>query len=91
MRFIALGADCQPAYQIRRLRGETIPLFFDWLVTPIRSVMPLIESGFADAFTPERLIWSRNRRPHRAMRQRTKKPCNPTATPRYPAQRSVIA
>jgi hypothetical protein len=62
LRFISLGADCQPVYQIRRLRGETTPLFFDWLLTPIRSVMPLIDSGFADAFAPERLVWSRKPR-----------------------------
>jgi len=56
-RFISLGGDCQPAHHIKRVTGCMTLMFFDWLTTPIIPVASLITSRFADAFSPDTLIW----------------------------------
>lgn len=56
-RFVSLGGDCQVSHQIRRATATDASLFFDWLITPIRSIKPLIERGFGDVFAPERIRW----------------------------------
>jgi hypothetical protein len=56
-RFISLGGDCQPAHHIRRLSAQSTALTFDWLITPVRAVKPLIETGFENMFDREVLSW----------------------------------
>jgi len=56
-RFISIGGDCQPAHHIRRLGRPVPPLFFDRIVTPVRSIIPLIESRFEGAFERDALKW----------------------------------
>ena len=58
-RFISLGGDCQPAHNLLRLTAARMPMFFDCIGTPLRSIVPLIESRFEDAFEPDALTWKR--------------------------------
>lgn len=59
-RFVSLGGDCQPVHHIRRLTGFSTPLFFDWLLSPIQSIVPLIQCGFSDAFERGAMTWTEN-------------------------------
>jgi hypothetical protein len=59
LRFVSLGGDCQPAYQIRRHAGEPdLMHVFDWLECSVDAVGHLIGSGFADFFQPENLTFA---------------------------------
>ena len=55
LRFISLGADCQPAQQILK-NGLREKHFFDWLSSPIGSVIRLIESDFDRYLRTEDLV-----------------------------------
>lgn len=45
-RVLSIGADCQPAFQIEHAFGKTRGVF-DWLVTPIDSVLEVLKDGGA--------------------------------------------
>lgn len=62
IRFISLGGDCRPTYNASRQTGPCAPLFFDWLVTPLRAIIPLIETHFSAAFDADMTTWED--RPH---------------------------
>ena len=47
-RFISLGTDCQPAFQISVHRPNNVMHLFDWLAVPIRQLVRLIENDFED-------------------------------------------
>lgn len=38
INLIGFGCSCQPAYQIRRFTGIEKAHFFDWLITPMKSI-----------------------------------------------------
>ena len=49
-RFLSLGGDCQPSYQINRMRGSPISTqFFDAVGCPIQGTIDLIanDSGIS--------------------------------------------
>jgi hypothetical protein len=54
-RFLSLGSDCQVAHHISHIKPNTIPHFFDWLATPIQSLIRLIENDFEGFAEPENL------------------------------------
>ena len=60
LRFISLGADCQPAQQIQK-NGRREKHFFDWLSTPINSVIRLIENDFEHYLRLEDLVPDQDR------------------------------
>src|ERR1700722_768829 len=47
MQFISLGGDCQVAHHIRRLDPEADKHVFDFLITPAKSIISLIERDFS--------------------------------------------
>lgn len=63
-RFVSLGADCQPAYQINRQRDSQqpqlpqIPMFFDWLGSTTAGVSRLIEADFDGLLDDDNLVAS---------------------------------
>lgn len=57
VKFVSLGGDCRPTYNVSRQAGPCAPLFFDWLVTPLQSIIPLIETRFADSFDMSVSTW----------------------------------
>lgn len=50
MRYLSFGANCQPAYQLRRITGQTEAYFFDWLVTHHDALIKVLTHG------PDRLL-----------------------------------
>jgi Putative papain-like cysteine peptidase (DUF1796) len=45
-RFISLGRTCKVAFHIRRRLGLERAYPFDWWITPLSSIAPLLRSGF---------------------------------------------
>jgi len=55
--FLSMGGDCQPAHHVRRLTNVSTAGVFDWLITPIRSIIPMIETHFEDSFEHNQMSW----------------------------------
>jgi hypothetical protein len=55
LRVISLGRGCQPAYQIRRITGETAAHVFDWIITPDYALLQSIRYGLSGWFDADRL------------------------------------
>jgi hypothetical protein len=53
--YISLGSYCETAFQIRRRRNVTQAHFFDWLVTPLESLMLVLENDFEGVFERENI------------------------------------
>jgi len=45
-RFISLGRTCEVAFHIRRRLGLERAYPFDWWITPLSAIAPLLRSGF---------------------------------------------
>lgn len=54
-RIVSLGSWCQAAYQIRRVTGQSLPLFFDWIGSPFPALIRLLEDGPGGMFELENL------------------------------------
>lgn len=54
-KYVSLGIRCSVAWQIRRHFDQPEAYPFDWLVTPLQSVAPLIRCGFESMARPETL------------------------------------
>ncbi|MFG1395267.1 DUF1796 family putative cysteine peptidase [Xanthobacter agilis] len=52
---ISLGGRCDVSFQIRQYFDLERTYFFDWLITPISSVLALLKSDFADVCLRENL------------------------------------
>jgi hypothetical protein len=46
--FISLGGRCEVAWQIHDFFGDMPAFPFDWIVTPLQSVAPLVAENFSD-------------------------------------------
>lgn len=57
IEFISVGADCQPAYHIRRLTEISKAGFFDWIYSGPRGVHTLIKGNFQRILEPTSLEW----------------------------------
>ncbi|MDO6567910.1 DUF1796 family putative cysteine peptidase [Alteromonas sp. 1_MG-2023] len=45
MKWISLGSSCQPAYWIRNYIKQPEAYFFDWLITPPKALVKVLEEG----------------------------------------------
>lgn len=55
-RMISLGGRCEVAYQIRRATRSGTAYPFDWWVTPLDSVVKVLEGGFEGVFEARHLV-----------------------------------
>lgn len=55
-RIVSLGALCEVAYQVRRLSGSDRAYPFDWWVTPLGSVMKVLDAGAPAVFEAAQLM-----------------------------------
>lgn len=55
--YIPLGNDCSVAHFLRKENLRNFALPFDWNVTPLKSVVMLIENKFEDFLDPVNLIY----------------------------------
>lgn len=46
-RYASLGNNCEVAFQIRRVLGKDSSGFFSWNVTPLKSLVALLENDFS--------------------------------------------
>ncbi len=53
--YVSLGSNCEPAFQLRRLLGRDAAFFFNWLVTPLDTLVAVIASDFAGVYAKENL------------------------------------
>jgi hypothetical protein len=53
--YISLGGRCETAFQFRRVLGRDSSSFFSWNVTPLPSLIRLLETDFAGILQPETL------------------------------------
>ena len=50
MIYLSFGASCQPAYQIRRVTGDPVAYFFDWLITTREALRYCLREFDPDSF-----------------------------------------
>lgn len=55
-RIVSLGALCEVAYQVRRLTRSERAYPFDWWVTPLGSVLKVLEAGAPAVFQASKLM-----------------------------------
>lgn len=55
-RIVSLGAVCEVAYQVRRLTRSERAYPFDWWVTPLASVLKVLEAGAPAVFEAANLM-----------------------------------
>lgn len=48
--YVSLGENCEAAFNFRRILGKDISYYFNWLVTPLDSLIDIIENDFKDDF-----------------------------------------
>ncbi|WP_419226904.1 DUF1796 family putative cysteine peptidase [Alteromonas sp. OM2203] len=48
MKWISLGSTCQPAYWIRNELKQPEAYFFDWLITPPKALIKVLDDGIDD-------------------------------------------
>lgn len=55
-RLVSLGALCEAAFQLRRLARSDRAYPFDWWITPLAGVVPVLEAGAGAVFAPEQIV-----------------------------------
>ncbi|MFG1267708.1 DUF1796 family putative cysteine peptidase [Xanthobacter sp. DSM 14520] len=55
-RLVSLGALCEAAFQLRRLARSDRAYPFDWWITPLAAVAPVLEAGAGAVFARERIV-----------------------------------
>ena len=55
MKWISLGSTCQPAYWIRNELKQPEAYFFDWLITPPKALVKVLEDGVNDLLLSDNL------------------------------------
>lgn len=50
--YVSLGANCEPAFQFRRLWGRDVSGYFNWMVTPLPALVEVIAADFGGLFAP---------------------------------------
>ncbi|QRG05252.1 hypothetical protein EZH22_19405 [Xanthobacter dioxanivorans] len=55
-RIVSLGALCEVAFQVRRLSRAEQAYPFDWWITPLAGVAPVLEAGAAAVFAPQEIV-----------------------------------
>jgi hypothetical protein len=53
--YVSLGRNCEVAFQFRRLLGKDVACYFNWLWTPLTSLVRIIDNDFAGAFEKDHL------------------------------------
>ncbi|WP_162179660.1 DUF1796 family putative cysteine peptidase [Solidesulfovibrio alcoholivorans] len=54
-KYISLGNNCEVSFQIRRLLGWDVAYYFNWLITPLDSLIRIISNDFSDSLKIEKL------------------------------------
>jgi len=54
-KYISLGNNCEVSFQIRRLLGWDVAYYFNWLITPLDSLIRIISNDFTDSLKIEKL------------------------------------
>ena len=54
-KIVSLGGSCETAWRIRERFGVEAAYPFDWWITQLHRIAPIIERGFAGVFRPENL------------------------------------
>ncbi|MFG1349705.1 DUF1796 family putative cysteine peptidase [Xanthobacter autotrophicus] len=55
-RLVSLGALCEVAFQLRRLARSDRADPFDWWISPLSAVVPVLEAGAGAVFAPEQIV-----------------------------------
>jgi hypothetical protein len=58
--YVSLGFNCEAAFQFRRLLGRDVAYFFNWLVTPLGSLVEVMRSDFAEVYRQDNLEVTNN-------------------------------
>ena len=58
--YMSLGINCEAAFQFRRVLGRDYASFFNWNVTPIETLVRLLEADFEDICLFENLVFEGN-------------------------------
>lgn len=53
--YVSLGRNCEVAFQFRRLLGKDVAYYFNWLWTPLGSLIRILDNDFAGAFEKDQL------------------------------------
>lgn len=53
--YVSLGRNCEVAFQFRRLLGKDVAYYFNWLWTPLNSLVHIINNDFAGVFEKDQL------------------------------------